>query len=48
MEIKDEQLDVVIPLVKNTMENAVKLKCMIPVEVEIGKCLGDMKEYIFN
>jgi DNA polymerase-1 len=45
VEIKDEQLDIVIPLVKNTMESAVKLLCLIPVQIEIGKCLGEMRDY---
>ena len=46
VEIKDEQLDTVIPIVVDTMSNAVRLRCATPVEVEIGKCLGDMKLWV--
>jgi len=46
VEIKDEQLNEVIPVVINIMESAVKLRCKIPVEVEIGKNLGDMKLWV--
>jgi DNA polymerase-1 len=48
IEIRDDYLGVVIPLVKETMENAVKLLCPPRVDIEIGKTLGDMQEYKFN
>jgi DNA polymerase-1 len=51
VEIKDEILDEVISVTVDVMENAVKLKCATPVDVEVGKCLGDMiglKEYKEN
>jgi len=44
-EVKDEQLNTTIPIIKNIMENAVKLKCLTPVEIETGKNLGNMNEY---
>lgn len=45
IEIKDEEIATVVPLVVNTMENAVKLLCRTPVDVEIGKNLGAMVSY---
>lgn len=48
VEIKDEELNKVVPIVIDTMEHAVKLKCLTPVEVEVGKCLGDMQDWVYN
>jgi len=48
IEIKDEQLQQVVPVVKYTMENAVKLKCKVKVDVEFGKCLGNMVDWVYN
>ena len=45
LEIKDEELNTVVPIVKEVMENCVKLKCRLKVDVEYGKCLGDMKDW---
>ena len=46
VEIKDELLEEVIPLVVQTMETAVPLRCKIPVEVEYGKNLGEMELWV--
>jgi len=51
VEIKNEQLEVVIPIIKEAMENACQLLCKIPVDVEIGKNLGEMKslkDWVYN
>ena len=34
---------IVVPIIKRVMENTVKLKCQITVDMEIGKTLGEMK-----
>ena len=43
-EIQDELLSIAVPLIKLTMENAVKLSIPLKVDTKIGKSWGKMKE----
>ena len=48
IEIKDEELNKVVLVVKKIMENAVKLKCSLKIDIEYGKCLGNMVDWVYN
>lgn len=47
-EINDNQISVVLPLIKRVMETAVPLDCPVTVGVDLGKTLGDMREVQFT
>ena len=43
-EVRDDLLAELLPKIQYSMENAVQMKCRIPVVPEVGKNLGDMRE----
>ena len=45
LEIKDEYVEEVSKILKDVMENSLKLLCKLTVEMEFGKCLGNMKDF---
>lgn len=47
-EVKDEILPIILPIIKDVMENTVKLLCKIPVGMEMGKNLSEMSKLNFN